>query len=131
MDALLVIAASAGGVAPLRRIVAGLPVPCAASAFVGLHIGSRPSVLPSLPAPAGGLPAAFAQDGAPIEAGHIDVAPPDRHMSLEPFGIRLSRGPKVHNSRPAAAPLFVSAAEAYREWAIAIVLHRSVGFPTL
>jgi two-component system chemotaxis response regulator CheB len=122
MDAIVVIAGSAGGLAPLRRIVAGLPVHCTASVFVVLHIGSRPSVLPSLLAAAGGLPAAFAQDGAPIEAGHIYVAPPDHHMSLEPARIRLSRGPKVHNTRPAADPLFVSAAAAHGERVIGIVL---------
>jgi two-component system chemotaxis response regulator CheB len=122
MDAIVVIAASAGGLEPLRRIIAALPVPCTASVFVVMHIGSHPSVLPSLLARAGALPAAFAEDGASIEAGHIYVAPPDHHMLLEPVRIRLSRGPKVHSTRPAADPLFVSAAEACGERVIGIVL---------
>jgi two-component system chemotaxis response regulator CheB len=122
MDAIVVIAASAGGLEPLRRIIAALPVPCMASVFVVMHIGSGPSALPSLLARVGGPPAAFAQDGAAIEAGHIYVAPPDHHMLLEPARIRLSRGPKVHSTRPAADPLFISAAEAFGERVIGVVL---------
>ena len=40
-----------------------------------MHIGSNPSVLPYLLGRAGPLPAAFARDGAAIEAGRIYVAP--------------------------------------------------------
>ena len=43
-------------------------------------------------------------------------------MLLE-FGlIRLNRGPKVHHTRPAADPLFISAAKVYRQRVIGIVL---------
>jgi two-component system, chemotaxis family, protein-glutamate methylesterase/glutaminase len=122
MNAIVVIAASAGGLKPLGRIIATLPVSCTASVFVVMHIGCNPSVLPSLLDRAGRLPAAFAQDGALIEAGQIYVAPPDHHMLLEPDRIRLSQGPKVHSTRPAADPLFVSAADAHRERVIGIVL---------
>jgi two-component system, chemotaxis family, protein-glutamate methylesterase/glutaminase len=41
---------------------------------------------------------------------------------IEPGRMRLSQGPKVHHTRPAADPLFMSAAEAYREQVIGIVL---------
>jgi hypothetical protein len=41
---------------------------------------------------------------------------------LEPVRIRLNQGPQVHYTRPAADPLFVSAAEAYGERVIGIVL---------
>jgi two-component system, chemotaxis family, protein-glutamate methylesterase/glutaminase len=71
---------------------------------------------------AGPLPAAFAHDGAAIEAGRIYAAPPDRHMVLEFASIRLSHGPKVHYTRPAADPLFISAAEAHGQWVMGIVL---------
>src|SRR5205807_9134582 len=42
----------------------------------------------------------------------IYVAPPDHHMVLGSVSIRLNQGPKVHYTRPAAGPLFISAAEA-------------------
>jgi hypothetical protein len=50
------------------------------------------------------------------------VAPPDHHMLLELGRVRLNRGPKVHHTRPAADPLFISAAEIYGECVIGIVL---------
>ena len=65
---------------------------------------------------------AFADDEQAIEPGHIYVAPPDCHMLIERDRIRLDRGPKVHYTRPAADPLFVSAATAYGEHVIGVVL---------
>jgi chemotaxis response regulator CheB len=55
------------------------------------------------------------KDGSPIQPGQIYVAPPDHHMLLELGRVRLNRGPKVHHTRPAADPLFISAAEIYGE----------------
>jgi two-component system chemotaxis response regulator CheB len=121
MDAIVVLAASAGGLKPLLSIIAGLPVPCRASVFVVVHTGLHPSILPCLLARDSRLPAVFAQDG-PIERGHIYVAPPDHHMFLQLGCVRLSQGPKVHHTRPAADPLFFSAAEAYGKRVIGIVL---------
>lgn len=122
MDAIVVIAGSAGGFEALRRFVTALPTRCTASFFVVIHIGSYPSVLPSLLARTAGLRSAFAYDGAPIEAGRIYVAPPDHHMLLEPSRVRLNQGPKVHHTRPAADPLFISAAKVFGERVIGIVL---------
>lgn len=121
MGPIVVIGASSGGLGPLRRIIAELPARCTASIFVVMHIGSNQSVLPALLSRSG-LPAVFARDSASIEPGHIYVAPPDHHMLLEPGRIRLSRGPKVHYTRPAADPLFLSAAEAYAERVVGIIL---------
>lgn len=119
---ILVIAASAGGLAPLRQIISALPICCAASVFVVMHIGRNRSRLPSILAATGSLPAAFAQGGELIEAGHIYVAPPDRHMFLERAYVRLGDGPKIHYTRPAADILFVSAAKAYGKQVMGIVL---------
>ena len=87
-----------------------------------MHIGRHPSHLPSLLQAAGALPATFADDGVFIKAGHIYVAPPDRHMLLAPDVIRLSDAEKVHFTRPAADVLFISAARAYGRQVIGIVL---------
>lgn len=122
LSRIVVIAASQGGLDPLREIVAALPVPCAASIFVVQHIGNRASILPYLLASSSRLPAAHAQDGDLIEAGRIYVAPPDHHMTLEHGRIRLDQGPKVHHTRPAADPLLISAARLYGERVIGIVL---------
>ena len=118
----MVIAASAGGLEPLVRIIAALPAPCSASVFIVMHIGRRKSMLPYLLQREGKLPAAFAEDEQAIEPGHIYVAPPDCHMLVERRPHSIGRGPKVHHTRPAADPLFVSAATAYGERVIGVVL---------
>jgi two-component system chemotaxis response regulator CheB len=120
--AIVAIAASAGGLEPLQRIVAALPVPCSAAVFVVMHIGPHPSHLPRLLSNLGPHTAIFAQDGTSIEAGHIYVAPPDYHMFLGHDRIRLNQGPKVHHTRPAADPLFISAAKTHGNRVMGIVL---------
>ena len=86
-----------------------------------MHTGSNPSLLPSILGCAG-LPVKVPQDLTLIEAGRIYVPPPDQHMLLGPAFIRLSRGLKVHNTRPAADPLFLSAAKAHGKRVIGVVL---------
>lgn len=122
MAKMVVVAASFGGVAALSRIVAGLPEPCEATFLIVLHIGGLPSLLPEILSRVTTLPVKHATDGEPIEPGHIYVAPPDRHLLVEPGRIRLSTGPKANRTRPAADPLFMSAAEAYGDKVIGIVL---------
>ena len=74
VDGIVVIAASAGGLGPLRQIIATLPVPCTAAIFVVVHIGPYPSILPRLLSE-NDHAAAFGQDKMLIEARHIYVAP--------------------------------------------------------
>ena len=118
----VVIAASAGGVKPLQHIIAALPVPCRAAIFAVVHTGPYFSVLPRLLNLSGPHATTFAEDGALIEAGQIYVAPPDHHMFLGPARIRLNQGPKVYHTRPAADPLFISAAKTHGRRVMGIVL---------
>lgn len=120
---IVVIAASAGGVQALQKLVGGLPADLPASVFVVVHIGAhRPSLLPHILSKAGPLPAYHPVPGQPIERGRIYVAPPDLHMRLQPEAIHLDRGPKVRHTRPAADPLFQSAAETYGPRTVGMVL---------
>jgi two-component system chemotaxis response regulator CheB len=121
-NTVVVIAASAGGLDPLRAIVAALHVPCAASVFIVWHIGAHPSELPTILQHSSAMPVVFAEDGAEIAPGHVYVAPPDRHVLLEATRMRLSSGPKVHFARPAADPMFISAAATHGDRVIGIVL---------
>ncbi len=121
-NTIVVIAASAGGLELLHIIMAALPVPCAASVFVVWHIGARASNLPSILQHSSAVPVAFAEDGAAILPGHVYVAPPDRHVLLNATTMSLSAGPKVHFARPAADPLFISAAETHENLVIGIVV---------
>jgi two-component system chemotaxis response regulator CheB len=119
---IVVIAASEGGIQTLRVILGTLPATLPAALFIVLHIGALPSTLPETLSGASPLPIAHARDGEAFERGRVYIAPPDNHMLLEHRGIRLSRGPKENFTRPAADPLFRSAAAAYGPRVIGIVL---------
>jgi two-component system chemotaxis response regulator CheB len=119
----VVIGASAGGVEALQVLAAHLDPELAASIFVVLHVPAHgASVLPSLLARAGPLPASHARDGEAIEPGRIYVAPPDLHLLLDDDAIRTVRGPKENGHRPAVDPLFRSAARRYGRRVVGIVL---------
>jgi two-component system chemotaxis response regulator CheB len=122
MHPIVVIAASAGGLPPLRQIAAALPAGCMASVFVAFHIGASDSHLPEILNFSGVVPAVFADNETVIEAGRIYVAPPDRHIVLQPGRIQLNHEAKVHYTRPAADPLFISAAHVYGKQVMGIVL---------
>ena len=51
-----------------------------------------------------------ARDNQSFEQGRIYVAPPDAHLLLSRGRLRVVRGPKENNHRPAIDPLFRSAA---------------------
>jgi two-component system chemotaxis response regulator CheB len=119
---IIVIGASAGGVSALRDFAARLSSPLPAPILVVLHIGAQRSELPAILNAAGPTPAKHGEDGEWIRAGHIYLAPPDRHMMIDGDRIRLTRGPKENWARPAIDPLFRSAAIAYGPSAIGVVL---------
>jgi two-component system chemotaxis response regulator CheB len=119
----VVIGASAGGVEALGRLIGGLESRLEAAVLIVLHIApTASSVLPSVLARSGHLPAFHARDGQPIAPGQIIVAPPDHHMVLEGSVVRLNRGPRVNGVRPAVDPLFQSAATSFGPRAMGIVL---------
>lgn len=120
---IIVIGASAGGMEALQDLVRGLPPDLPAALFVVWHIPAHSvGVLPDVLTRAGPLPARHARDGEPIEPGRIYVAPPDRHLVVEPGRVRLTHGPKENHFRPAVDPLFRSAAIAYGPRVIGVVL---------
>jgi two-component system, chemotaxis family, protein-glutamate methylesterase/glutaminase len=117
------IAASAGGVEALRRVVADLPADLPAAICVVLHI---PATGRSLLAPIldrdTALTAVVAEDGQRLHAGTIYVAPADHHLLVRRRTLELSRGPKENGVRPAADPMFRSLARAWGAGAIGVVL---------
>jgi two-component system chemotaxis response regulator CheB len=127
---LIVIGGSAGSVPALRKIVGHLPSELPAAVLVVVHQAqSTPGMLPLLLNEAGPLSATHAVDGEMIEPGHVYVAPPDRHLLVEParagdsrLWIRLSLGPKENRFRPAIDPMFRTAARAGGGRTIGVVL---------
>jgi two-component system chemotaxis response regulator CheB len=65
---------------------------------------------------------AQASEGAPIRKGTIYVAPPDRHLIISRDHIHLSRGPKEGLQRPSINVAFRSAATAYGNRVIGVLL---------
>jgi two-component system, chemotaxis family, protein-glutamate methylesterase/glutaminase len=119
---LVVVGASAGGVHALLALADALPSSFPAPVCIVQHIGSNPSILPELLRYRGANMALHPEDGQPLTAGMLFVAPPDRHMLVEDGVLRLTHGPRENHARPAIDPLFRSAALNYRAHAIGIVL---------
>jgi two-component system chemotaxis response regulator CheB len=117
-----VIAASRGGVEAIKEIIGALPPALPASLFVVLHIGRSHSALPAILRDYGPLPATQAEHGEKIRHGHIYIAPPDYHMTVSDGAVQLDKGPKEHYTRPAADPLFRSAAAFFGPRVVGIVL---------
>ena len=119
---IVVIGASAGGVAALSHVLARLAPALDAAIFIVMHTGASPSRVPKILGRTTRLAINHARDADPIVPGKVYVAPPDRHMLLEPGRIRLVHGPKENHTRPAIDPLFRSAAIAYGPRVIGVIL---------
>jgi two-component system, chemotaxis family, protein-glutamate methylesterase/glutaminase len=120
---IIVIGASAGGVETLSHLVKNLPSDLAAAIFIVVHFPTyATSVLPAILNRAGSLSASHPVDRQKIHLNHIYVAPPNYHMVIEQDCIRLIHGPRENGHRPAIDPLFRSAAKAYQQQVIGVVL---------
>jgi len=118
------IGASAGGVQALQRLVGQLPAKFAPALVIVLHLApQRPSGLVRLLAPRCALPVSEALDKQPLMPGSVIIAPPDYHLLVErDRSLALSVDEPVNYSRPAIDPLFETAAIAFRDSLLAIVL---------
>ena len=121
------IGASAGGIDALQRLLHALPEDLEAAVCVVLHIpASSRSLLAQVMARQTPLPVVQATDGTRLRAGHVYVAPPDRHLLLEAGAVRLTRGPKENGVRPAIDPLMRSLAVEYGPRGIAVIASGSL-----
>lgn len=123
---IVVIGASAGGVEALSTIVSMLPRDLRAAVFVVLHVSRGRSLLPEILSRAGRVPAHHPDDGEKVRYGRIYVAPPDHHMTIDGDRVRVHHGPTENGVRPAADPLFRSAAREYGSRVIGVVLTGSL-----
>jgi len=120
----IVIGGSQGSVEVLRTLLGELPMPFPAAILIVIHTptssnGDMASILGRYT----DLPVAYANDGDVIEPGRVYLAPPDRHLEVvSPGHIRLSDGPLVRNSRPAADRLFSTAAQTFGSRVISLIL---------
>jgi len=118
----IVVGASAGGVAALQRLVASLRPNFPCPILIVQHIGAHPSRLADILRHRGPNDAVAAKDAAVPRPGTIYVAPSDHHMVITAGEIRLSRGPKENHARPAIDSLFRTAALEFGAGVIGVVL---------
>src|SRR5262249_54925274 len=117
------IGASAGGLQPLRTIMAGLPAGFPADVLVVLHVSATgTSVLPQILARVCALEVLRGEDGIELGRGRVIVAPPDHHLLVQDGHVTLGRGPRENGHRPAVDPLMRSVAEAYGSAGAGLVL---------
>lgn len=120
---IIVIGASAGGVAAFRTIVRALPPDLPAALVFVQHMSpSEPSLLPELLTSVSPLPVCQPVDGERIRHRHVYLASPDHHLLIQPGQLRAVRGPKENGFRPAIDATLRSAAESYGPRVIGVIL---------
>ncbi|MEX1198548.1 MAG: chemotaxis protein CheB [Pseudohongiellaceae bacterium] len=121
---LVVIGASAGGMAALKKLVAQFQQDFPAPVFVVNHMGADNSGagLVKVLNDSGSLACVHAHDQQVFKPGHLYVAPSDQHMLIGKGKILVTKGARENRSRPAIDPLFRSAAATYGNRVIGIIL---------
>jgi two-component system, chemotaxis family, protein-glutamate methylesterase/glutaminase len=118
------IAASAGGLRALSALLSTLPLEFPAPIVVVQHLDPRhPSLMAGILGRVTPLFVKEAQEGEGLRPGVVYLAPPDRHLLVNPNAtLSLSRTELVHFVRPSADLLFESLAASFKQHALAIVL---------
>ena len=120
----VVIGASAGAVEALLTILPEFPENYPLPVFVVVHVPpDRRNVLVPLFETRCRIAVKEAEDKEPISSGVVYFAPSDYHLLVEEdYCLSLSSDELVNHSRPAIDVLFESAADAYGEGLIGIIL---------
>jgi two-component system, chemotaxis family, protein-glutamate methylesterase/glutaminase len=121
---LIVVASSAGGIPVVKSILAALPSPFSAPIVIVQHLSPTwPSSMAHMLGLCTKLSVKFASDGERLRAGMVYIAPPNRHLVIgKSRRLRLDDFPKVAFARPAADPLFESAAHVFGPRVLGLVL---------
>ena len=124
----LLIGASTGGPQALTKLVARLDaVTDSAPVLITQHMPPTfTTILAEHLTRAGAKPVREAVNGEPILAGTIYLAPGGKHMKVARRDgtavIVIDDGAPVHFCKPAVDPLFLSAAEVWGSWNLAVIL---------
>ena len=123
----IALAASAGGLNALTHVLGGLSGGFPAAVLVVQHLDPRHrSLMAELLSRRTTLPVKEAAEGDRLATGHVYVAPPNRHLLVNPdHTLSLTQTELVHFVRPSADLLFESTAASFKERAIAVVLSGS------
>jgi two-component system chemotaxis response regulator CheB len=118
------LAASAGGVEGLGKVLSGIPGDFPAAVLVVQHrTAEEPFQLPQVLSRRSMLLVERAREGVALSPATVLLAPPARHLLVKANGtLSLSHSAKVHHVRPSADRLFESVATRFKQRAIAVVL---------
>jgi two-component system chemotaxis response regulator CheB len=121
---LVAIGTSWGGLVALRTILGALPAELGAAVVVAQHRApeSHPDAFRDLLGAVTPLKVREPVDKQAIEAGTVYVAAPDYHLLVERHSLALSTDEPLMYARPSIDVLLESAAEAYRERCVGVVL---------
>lgn len=121
---IIVVGASSGGMKALTELVAQFPEDFPAPIFIVNHMSADTTGEHLVKAlnRSSSLPCTHAVDGEAFERGHIYLAPSDQHLLVVKGKMLVTKGARENRSRPAIDPLFRSAAVAYGNRVIGIIL---------
>src|SRR5947207_15541943 len=114
---LIALAASAGGLKAITEVLAALPAEFPAALVVVQHLDPKHrSLMAEILGRRTRLRVKQAAEGDELRPGTVFIAPPNRHLLVDPDGtLSLSQTQLVHFVRPSADLLFESVAASYRE----------------
>ena len=119
----IVIGGSAGGVDALRALLPALPAGLGVPVLVVLHVAAETKTAWPVVLHATQLSVREAEDKDVVEAATIYLAPPNYHLLVGAGGrLSLSVDARVQFARPSIDVLFESAAHAYADRLLGIVL---------
>lgn len=120
---LVVIGASWGGLAALTKLFSAMPPAFNAPILVVQHRSKNAdNLLASLLQDVTKLRVIDVEDKEPLEAGSVFVAPANYHLLVENGHLSLTTDPLVRFSRPSIDVTFISAADAYLNKTLGVVL---------
>ena len=121
---LVVVGTSAGGLQALIKLLRQLPAAFPAAIMVVQHISAHASgsVLLDEMRKCSKLKCDHAKNGMLISPGHLYIAPSDHHLLVTGNKILITKGAHENRWRPGIDPLFRSAAVAFGNKVIGIVL---------
>ncbi|HTE23520.1 chemotaxis protein CheB [Flavitalea sp.] len=121
---IIVIGASAGGIAPLSELMSQLEPDINAAIFIVLHLSNTGigTLLKDKIQSVSSLPCTIAANAVPIQKGHVYIAPPDYHLIVKETTMLIKSGPPESRWRPSIDILLRSAAVTHTEKVIGIIL---------
>ena len=123
MYELICIGASWGGLHAVGRVLSDIPEEIDQPIAIAQHrYIDAGGALPELLGERIHRPVVDVEDKTPIEPRCVYIAPPDYHLLVEPGYFALNVDARVQHARPSIDVLFESAADAYGEGVVGVIL---------